>query len=223
MKSLRVILSLAFCVAIVCCVLADDANLLPNGDLEKADAKDSSKPLNWDRPDGRGVQWVDSGDKSHGKAIRMDTAITEKAFVEQCKKVGLEKWAFPNPAGNAIAETYGLSLYSDAIALQKGQAYRVSFDFKGKGGGGKLWVRCYGERESEKVRMYETVVTCEGKTNEWKHFSQVFFPTKFRPAVTEMRVMLFAYYPPGVYWFDNITIEPVSEEVYGREKQGARK
>ena len=36
-------------------------------------------------------------------------------------------------------------------------------------------------------------------------------PTKFRPEVTEMKVMLFAYHPPGVYWFDNVKIEPVSE------------
>ena len=33
----------------------------------------------------------------------------------------------------------------------------------------------------------------------------------FRKDVTEMKVMLFAYYPPGVCWFDNIHIEPVAE------------
>jgi hypothetical protein len=27
-----------------------------------------------------------------------------------------------------------------------------------------------------------------------------------------MRVMLYAYYPPSQYWFDNVTIEPVSAD-----------
>jgi hypothetical protein len=33
-----------------------------------------------------------------------------------------------------------------------------------------------------------------------------------------MRVMLYAYWPPGVYWFDNVAIEPVSQDVYERER-----
>ena len=32
-----------------------------------------------------------------------------------------------------------------------------------------------------------------------------------RPGVSEMKVMLYAFWPPGVYWFDNLTIEPVEE------------
>ena len=31
------------------------------------------------------------------------------------------------------------------------------------------------------------------------------------PEVTEMKVMLYAYWPPGLYWFDNVTIEPVAD------------
>jgi hypothetical protein len=40
----------------------------------------------------------------------------------------------------------------------------------------------------------------------------VFSPTRVRPEVTEMRVMLYAYWPPGVYWFDNVRIEPAADE-----------
>jgi len=39
--------------------------------------------------------------------------------------------------------------------------------------------------------------------------------------VTEMRVMLFAYYPPGRYGFDNVVVEPVPEttQVSGGNEQ----
>jgi len=187
------------------------AALLVNGDFEKADPKDARKPWHWDLPDGLGVQWKE-------KAIRMDTSVSEQRMNEQWTKMGLTNtWFIPKAAGNAIAETYGLSFYSDPVAVKSGQAYRVSFDFKGHAGGGKVWVRCYnGER-----RLYEKIVFCERKGDGWQHYSEVFFPTKFRPAVTDMRVMLFAYYPAGVYCFDNVAIDPISQADYEREAKPA--
>jgi hypothetical protein len=47
----------------------------------------------------------------------------------------------------------------------------------------------------------------------------VFFPGKFRPEVTKMRVMLYAFYPAGVYWFDNIRIEPITVQKYEAAKK----
>ena len=198
---------------------ASASTLLPNGDFERADPKDARRPLGWDLPDGLGVQWVPA---EHGKAIRMDTSISEIRMNEQWTKMRLTNtWFIPKADGNAIAETYGLSFYSDAVPVQTGQAYRVSFDYKGAADGGKLWVRCYGQQAGEQRRLYEKIVFCEKKGTGWVHYSEVFFPTKFRPAVTEMRVMLYAYYPAGVYWFDNVVIEPISETEYSREKKVA--
>lgn len=202
-------------------VLADDAKSprVRNGDFETADEKDSGKPAYWSKPDGLGVQWTnDAASAAHGKCIRMDTSISEKAMVERWKKTGLTNlWDIPNPAGNAVAETYGLSYYSDGIPVQSGQAYRVTFDFKGPSGG-KLWVTCYGVFEGEKRRRYEKVVNAAGKEDEWMTQSAVFHPTKQRPEVTEMKVMLYAYYPAGIYWFDNIRSEPISDREYERAK-----
>jgi hypothetical protein len=202
------------------------ALLLPNGDFEQADPADKTKPLHWDKPDGLGVQWMDApkdaSGKSHGKAIRIDTSVSEKAMVAQWKKMGLTQWDIPKPAGNAVAETYGLSYYSDPIPVKPDQPYRISFDYignKGDNSGGKVWVRGYGQFEGEKRRRWETIVFCRAKKDGWTHFSQVFFPTKMRPEVTEMRVMLYAYYPAGVYWFANIRIEPITVEEYEQSRK----
>jgi hypothetical protein len=93
-----------------------------------------------------------------------------------------------------------------------GQAYRVSFDFQGPSEGAKVWVRGYGEFKGEKRRRYEKVVTCRTDRAGWNHFSAVLNPTQHRPEVTEMKVMLYAFYPPGIYWFDNVRIEAISPE-----------
>lgn len=194
--------------------------LLPNGTLEQADAADRTKPAAWGKPDGLGVQWVDSGDPAHGRAVRMDTRVSEKAMVAQWKKAGLtNEWNIPKPADNAIAETYGRSLYSDPIPVERTQAYRITFDFKGRSGGAKVWVRGWGMIQGKERRRWETWVACKSTGDGWTTCSQVFFPGKFRPEVTKMRVMLYAFYPAGIYWFDNVRIEPISLQEYEAAKK----
>jgi hypothetical protein len=181
---------------------AANPDLLPNGDFEQPDPKDKTSPAHWDKPDGLAVQWTqapnDPGAKPHGRAIRMNTALSERTVVEQWRKAGITQWNIPNPAANAIAETYGLSYYSGPIPVKAGQSYRITFDYQGPSGGGKVWVRGWGIVAGEKRRRYETIVNCRTARNGWCAFTQEFSPTKHRPEVTEMRVMLYAYYPAGV-------------------------
>ena len=191
------------------------SSLLPNGAFEQADAADGTKPAAWGKPDGLGVQWVETGDPAHGRAIRMDTRVSEQAMVAQWKQAGLtNEWNIPKPAGNAIAETYGLSLYSDPIPVQRAQPYRITFAFKGPSGGAKVWVRGWGLIQGKERRRWETWVACTSTSDRWTTCSQVFFPGKSRPEVTKMRVMLYAFYPAGIYWFDDLRIEPISLQQY---------
>ena len=194
---------------------AQGQSVLPNGAFEQADPARPGKPAHWDLPDGLGVQWTDApsvpGGPPHGKAIRMDTSVTEKAMVESYAKAGLTQWVFPKPADNAIAETYGLSLYSEAMPVTPGKTYRVTFDYMSeKGTAGKLWFRAYGDVNGQKKRVYEGNVDCSSK-GDWKEFTGVFHPTKYRPNVSEFKIMLFACFPAGVAWFANVRVEAVDE------------
>ena len=192
--------------------LAQKNSVLPNGDFELADARDKTKPAGWDRVDGLGVQWTGAPDPAHGKAIRMDTRISELVMQAQWVKAGLTNlWNIPKPEKNAIAETYGLSFYSDPIPIKAGQAYRITFDYQGPDNGAKVWVRGWGLFQGEKRRRWETTIPCRCSNGAWTTASQVFHPTRARPEVTEMRVMLFAFYPPGVSWFDNVRVEAIDE------------
>lgn len=185
-------------------------NLVRNGGFEQADAEYPARPAHWDVPDGLGVIWAQA-EGDHGKAIRMDTAISETRMVRQWRTTGIDKWDIPDAEDNPIAATYGLSFYSATIPVTSGQCYRVSFDFKGRNNGAKVWVRAYGMFRGEKRRRYEVLVNCRVPDQRWHRFSQDFHPTRRTPAVSEMKVMLYAYWPPGVYWFDNVRIEPVRE------------
>jgi len=189
--------------------------ILPNGDFERADPARPGKPAHWDLPDGLGVKWTESppiaGAPPQGKAIRMDTSVSEKAVVESYTRAGLTQWIFPHPADSPIAETYGLSLYSEATPIVPGKTYRVTFDYRAeKGTAGKLWFRAYGTVNGEKKRLYEGTVDCGGSPG-WKSFTGLFHPTRYVPNVTEFKIMLYAYYPAGVAWFDNVKVEAFDE------------
>ena len=183
-------------------------NLVANGGFEQPDPARPGTPLGWERLDGLGVQWTNAPD-GRGLAIRMDTRISEIAMNASWARAGLTNdWFIPNAAENAIAETYGLSYYSVPFAVASGVTYRVTCDVLGPSGA-KVWVRGYGQFRGGLTRRYEAVLVCTGGGDTWRTCTLSFNPTQHRPEVTEMRVMLFAYYPAGVYWFDNVRVEAV--------------
>ncbi len=193
--------------------------VLPNGGFETSDRTDARKPACWSLPDGLGVQWTkDAASPEHGTCIRLDTTQTERTMQAQWAKMGMTNvWNIPKPDKNAISDTYGLSYDSDMMLVKSGQAYRITFDYKGEAGG-KVWVRCYGILDGERRQRYEKVVFCERTDGTWMTFTTVLHPTLYRPDSTIMKVMLFATYPAGRYWFDNVQLEAISAEEYARGK-----
>lgn len=197
---------------------AAGSNLVLNGDLDLADPADAQRPLGWERPDGLGVRWeaapAEAG-TGHGKALRLDTAITEIGMMEQWKKVGITAWNIPNATTDPVAASYGLSIYSQAFPIAKERSYRVSVAYHGAGGA-KVWVRGYGELTRpdgiEKRRLYEAVAEVTASPKGWTVTTHDFNPTQHTPKVTEMKVMLFAYWPPGVSWFDDVRVSELPEQ-----------
>ncbi len=192
-------------------VLPAADNLVVNGDFSQADAQDAARPLGWDKPDGLGVQWVDSADAAHGKVIRMDTTVSEQAMIDQWKKVGISEWKFPQPGPEAIGEKRGLSLYSRAFPVTKGKAYRLVADYRG--GGVKVWVRGYmlSKDGKERLRIYEGQAEGLQHAEGWNTIDQVFRPTTNSPAVKELRLLLSSRGQPGVAEFDDVLVEEIDD------------
>ena len=182
-----------------------------NGGFETAGTNAVDGPLGWDLPDGLGVRWVSDADgDAHGRIILMDTRVSERDMVAQWKRCGITKWDIPNPAPGAISDTYGLSYYSEPFPAVSGAVYRLSFDYKGAGGA-KVWVRGYGRVRGELRRVYEMWAPCRSQAGVWTRNERVFHPQSSVAEIVEFRVMLYAYYPPGLYGFDNVRVEQVPE------------
>jgi len=214
-----------------------------NGSFEETvEAKKSfpARPKGWAHPDGLTTMWVEDTDKVHGKAIMLDTDVLEpeakkrQSSVREAGEKGedlppLFKKTVPTDAQqyDAIGATYGVSFYSEKMQCKPKQAYKISFDFKGPGGGAKVWVRGWGPFQGEDRRRFETIVNCRTAGDGWRHFEQAFHPSRFplgkdadgKPKVAYreisfLRVMLYAYWPRGQYAFDNVKVEEISDEEY---------
>jgi hypothetical protein len=207
---MHALVRLAAGIAPVCASLASAAtNLVVNGDFERANPTNACQPLAWGIPDGLGVQWTNAPGGGHG--MRFDTRQSEFDMVASWRRAGLtNEWNIPRPGIYPIAETYGLSFYSAVFPVVSGVSYRVSCDRLGAAGA-KLWVKGYGMFEGRMTQRYQTAIKSNSRQDEWSRIEAVVHPTRQRPEVTEARVMLYAYHPPGVYWFDNVRVEPVEE------------
>jgi hypothetical protein len=182
--------------------LAAADNLVLNGDFSLPRADHADQPLAWGRCDGLGVRWADA--PGGGRAIRMDTAVSERDMVAQWQRIGSTEWDVPNPTGDAIGATYGLSLYSDAIDIARDQAYAVELRSRGVGGG-KVWVRGYRRDGEQLKRIYEAQAEVK-PSDGWQRTVYAFHPTRHTPKVAVVKVMLYAYWPAGELWFDDVVL-----------------
>ena len=198
-------------IVLLCATCASAVtNLVVNGMFAQPDPGRAGVPLGWAQPDGVGVQWALAPD-GQSQAIGMDTRLSEIAMNAHWTRAGLTNdWFIPHATSQAIADSYGLSYYSAPFAVASGVTYRVTCDVWGPAGA-KVWVRGYGLFQGQLTRRYESVLNCYGSGEGWRTCTQEFNPTRHRPEVTEMRVMLYAYHPAGLYWFRKVRVEAVAE------------
>ena len=120
----------------------------------------------------------------------------------------------PGASSTGISTVSSLTLCgADSVTLPfrpcvSGATYRVACDTRGPGPV-KVWVRGYGPFRGRRVRRYEAVMNCAPGAGAWRTTTMEFNPTARRPEVDELRVMLYAWYPAGVYWFDRVRVERI--------------
>ncbi len=196
------------------------------------------KPVGWERIDGLCSFWIDDPTGGgRGKVIKMDTRMKQTQADQWWRKwrAGAPASQAPKPIYakppyySAVAGLHGVHYYSDFFEVKPGMRYRVLADLiatQGGGGAPKVFVKGYAlvaptvrETEPQRREIWRTYMPCRGAAGGWKHFSETFtIPdrgVKMSNIVTMqvkwIRIIPYAYWPPGVYCWDNVKVveEPV--------------
>jgi hypothetical protein len=216
---------------------AKPVNLVKNGGFEEGDKCPAGWLIRYARVDLSELTDIHAldhltifWDTTHsptGKCIKMDSDVNQKEVHRRMEELIANpdapfwpKTPTKPPKYDTAAGLEGVSFWSDPIPVEKGKMYRMSVDCMGRMEGiffPKMFVRGFGMMKDPKGqivkrKLYDTYVSCRVPgPGQWGHFTQTFSPTERTPAVAEIRVMLFAYWPPGLYYWDNVEIAEVPE------------
>jgi hypothetical protein len=196
-----VALSLLFAIFCALSLSADDAasaassrtNLLSNGSFEK--------PIQW------GKDWTSPqtsllsvvGNAHHGaKCMHMKVPIKE-------------------------ASVEGVVFKSEFVPAEPGGTYRIQYDLKGTGCTVIVFVEAYDPKYIDRPQGdYRKQCDRVGTGKDWKtyeHFFRIRRSPKSTATISKMQVKVFAYYPQGEVWVDNIVLHPISKEEFEKATQ----
>ncbi|MFQ6047754.1 MAG: hypothetical protein ACE5K7_00135 [Phycisphaerae bacterium] len=180
------------------------------------------RPDGWERIDGLTTFWLDDPTGAgRGKVLKMDTRILQSQASQWWAKWRAGAAASQAPAPllskppfyNSVAGQHGAHFYSAFYRIEPGRQYRISADLKGSSTTGcfaKVFVKGYslvgpaaGPGRPERREVWRTYLACRNPDNAWRHYWQ-----RFRPDndVQWLRIVLYAHWPPGIYYWDNVRL-----------------
>jgi hypothetical protein len=193
-------------------------NLVPNGAFEKGEKGILAR---WQRPDDLTSFWVDDPLRK-GTCLKIDSDVYKEEYrarQDEMKKDPVPPARPKTPTTGSkydtVAGVEGVSFYSDWIPVTPGQHYRLSVDARvdSETKTPKVFVKGYfvdKRRPAPYERRVKYKKSLDAKAGEkWQTFSMTFCPTVPFADIQWVRVMFFAYWPPGVYYFDNVSLVPV--------------
>ena len=177
--------------------------------------------------------------------IRLDTDVLQSEHDERLEQMKLpadrrpaakKKSPTVEPKYDTVGGNKGAILRSDPIRVEPGAAYRLTFDCLSKNPQVKVWVKGYtflparGNIPARRRKTYQARKDVRGKTEGWETFTRVFRPTT-RPEnlrgskypTLEIEVQLYAYWPPGEAYFDNVRFEKITPEEAKKDAEEAER
>jgi len=215
MNKFTAIVKRQFLALLLCLPLSAQVNLLANGNFDQGE----DVAAHWEAANGLTVFF--EFEQGRGRIVKMDTAVErnqalewEKAFrSDPTLKPPVKK--LPNKSGfNSIGGNEGVMLDSEFIDCRPGQDYKLTVDFKGDGKP-FVWIKgfLWHSRRNEFVDGYQTRLEPGSPSrSEWRTFAIGFNPTRKSPNIRKFKVRLYAYWPNGLYYFDNVRVEEITPE-----------
>ena len=195
------------------------AELVKNGGFETGD----KSPEGWQRIDGLTTFWVGGG--TSGKCLKVNTDVYHNQWVEWQKKykAGAAAAEAPQadptsgPKYDTVAGIYGAAYDSAPIPVQPGKAYKVSISYRGVSDDfffPKLFIRGWGDVKGEKRVLYDAYLALRCKTagKEWESNVRIVeIPTDTQSKIEYVVLKVYAYWPPGTFYFDNVSMKEVAK------------
>jgi hypothetical protein len=193
--------------------------LVNNGGFEAGDRN----PEGWQRIDGLTTFWPAEG--RAGKGLKIVTDVYHDQWAEWQKKykagatAAEAPKAAPTPGAkyDTVAGTYGVAYDSDPIPVQPGKAYKVSISYRGRSDDfffPKLFIRGWGDVKGEKREVFDSYLALRCKTagEEWESNVRIVeIPTDTQYKVEYVKLKIYAYWPPGTFYFDNVSMKEAAK------------
>lgn len=194
-------------------------NLLPNGSFDEGE----KFAEHWERADG--LTTFFEQEEGRGRVVKIDTLVERGQAMEWAKAFRADP-ELPAPVKKPIAtDSYGsiggnegVMLDSVMIDCEAGQDYRLQVDFRGEGKP-FVWIKGFLWHPTREMWAdgYQTrLEPSPVSATEWRTYEIGFNPTAKSPRIRKMKVRLYAYWPNGLYWFDNVKVEAISREEMAR-------
>ncbi len=200
-------------------------NLIPNGTFDEGEPFAAY----WERADG--LTSFFEKEEGRGRIVKMDTLVDRDQALAWAQAFKADPTLTP-PAKKPIAPgsygsiggNEGVMLDSELVACKPGQNYKLTVDFKGDGKP-FVWIKGFLMHPTRQVLVdgYQTRLEPDKPSKtEWRTFSIGFNPTAKSPRIQKFKVRLYAYWPNGLYYFDNVRVEEITPEEMAKlvEKRG---
>ncbi|MFZ2653366.1 MAG: hypothetical protein WAX69_00480 [Victivallales bacterium] len=193
---------------------AEHENLLNNGSFDRGE----KTPDSWEPANGLTSFYVK--EEGRGRIVKMDSRVDRMLALGWMKKFKEDPTATPpEPAYSkdqyaCIGGNEGVWLDSELMNVKPGQDYKLTVDFKGPSSP-IVWIKgfLFHPVRKDYADAYQTrLVPDNPDKDNWKTFSIGFNPTARSPKVEKMKVRIYAYWPAGVYYFDNVKVEEITPE-----------
>jgi len=202
-------------------------NLVANGNFEAP----GDQPRGWEKVNGLTMFLRDEGG-ARGRVLHIDTDVYEREHNRWIQKFKAgaplaeapKKTPTTGPKYDTVGGNYGVHNYCDPIPVTPGKTYRLQIDYRCKTGDlffPKLFFRGWADVAGDDRIVTDGYLSLRSmeKTGEWKHNCRLF--TVPRPEeiggrrVKYVRLMIYAYWPPGDYYFDNVGFFEVVSDAGG--------
>jgi hypothetical protein len=193
-------------------------NLLANGDFERGAR---GNPTGWRSLDGLTARWTEGGPSGKGRCLLIDTDVYLREWKTHLKeraagRPGItRKTPTRGPKYDTVAGMHGVHVYSDYVSVAPHEAYMLSVTMRGPTAENfypKVFVKGYREVKGTLREVWRSPVHCRTRPDAWRTFTWKTPKVPGTYGVQKVRVVLYCYWPPGVYHVDDVVFSTVGKK-----------